>query len=31
MQNLVKLNFLDVVMFAKKAIKFGVIGAVFCG
>ena len=31
MQNLVKLNFLDVVMFVKKAVKFGVIGAVFCG
>lgn len=31
MQNLVKLNFLDVVMFVKKAVKFGVIGVVFCG
>lgn len=31
MQNLVKLNFLDVVMFVKKVVKFGVIGAVFCG
>jgi lipoprotein len=31
MQNLVKLNFLDVVMFVKKVVKFGVIGVVFCG
>lgn len=31
MQNLVKLNFLDVVMFVKKVVKFGVIGAIFCG